>query len=171
MSWPGGAVAEHKHVLTNYYPTASSRIVVWVTHCPDGLFCSNDFLNLETYSSRSSEAHFTDCQPISMQCKERLHVPHSIPAFQHRQQCVQCTFLLTCLCECVGVGWERKKLNTQQMAILWLSLQWNADQQTTWNIFCSETQMITLPQTPWRMHVKGHNARIQGFQTWRILCN
>lgn len=39
MSWPGGAVAEHKHVLTNYSPTVSSRIVVRVTHSPDGMVC------------------------------------------------------------------------------------------------------------------------------------
>lgn len=39
MSWPGGAVAEHKHVLTNYYLTVSSGMAVWVAHSPDDAVC------------------------------------------------------------------------------------------------------------------------------------
>lgn len=147
MRWPGGGVAENKHVLTNYYPTASPHIFAWLTHSPPDApvcFVLIIFPNLSIFEKHSfgvSEATSLIVNASACNAKNGTTC-HTPAAFEHRRQCcVRCTFLFTCLCECAGVGWG-KKLNTQQMAILWLSLQWNADQQTRWNIFCSEPRWL-----------------------------
>lgn len=74
-------MAEHKHVLTNYYPTASPRLFVRVTHSPDAAVCFVliIFPNLSPFEKHSFGVSVTTSlsQRISMQCKERNHLPHS----------------------------------------------------------------------------------------------